>query len=228
MKRTAGIISLCLILSGLAQSHGIFNGLCKRDVPADFHRVVVPEGNADPMVIDGFFSKGEWNDAVKIAISENYSLYLKVGSGHLFIGLKSVKPVGMLLTEIYITSNDKEFYNLHSSMALGEGIIPFPADSRKLKFSVNNNVHWEANCCAYDKAEHEKWVAEGEPRERYDTIFKKKDGKEYKIDLVKFPGAPLKIMVGLRDDQGAVHFPGDASLENCDRWLELILPGSHK
>lgn len=136
--------------------------------------LIVPEGKGNPVSIDGIFSKGEWDDALKVSISESYDIYLKVGSGNLFIGLKAAKPIGMLLSEIYITSNDREFYNLHSSMALGEGLIPFPSDKSQVKFSVNNNKNWEANCCQENEDKYEKWVAGGQPREKYDEILKKR------------------------------------------------------
>jgi hypothetical protein len=108
-----------------------------------------------------------------------------------------------------IASNEKEFYNLHSSTALGEGINPFPSDQKSLKFSVNNNSHWEANCDAIDNVEEEKWIAAGRPNdgEKYDKIFKRKDGKEYKINLDKFSGTRLKISVGLREAKEEAHFP---------------------
>jgi len=226
MKKPTVVICLFVFLAATAQSREIFDAARKDDLQTILNRVVVPEGSQ--VAIDGKFSKGEWDDALKLSISENYDVCLKVCSGDLFIGLKAAKPVGMLLTEIYLTSNGKEFYNLHSSMALGEGLIPFPADRSKIKFSVNNNIHWEANCCTYNKVEHEKWVAEGEPRDKYDRIFEKKDGKEYKINLIKFSGTPLKMSGVIRDAKGAIHFPDNLGFENSDGWVELVLPSRKK
>jgi hypothetical protein len=191
-------------------------------------KVLVPEGN--PIVVDGIFSKGEWDDAFKLPISEDYNLYLKVVSGSLCIGLKSPKPIGMLLTEIYITSNEKEFYNLHSSASLGEGVNPFPSDFKSLKFSVHNNKKWEANCDTFDKVEEEKWNAAGEPNdpEKYDKVFYKKDGKEFRIDLNKFSGARLKIAMVWRSAKGVAHFPDNLNIKSWDSWTELIFPPKKK
>lgn len=75
---------------------------------------------------------------------------------------------------------------------MGEGIIPIPADRSQVKFSVYNNKNWVANCCRQNEDKHEKGVAEGQPGEKYDEIFEKKEGKEYKINLDKLPGARLR------------------------------------
>lgn len=229
MKTSASALFFFMAIAALAvaaQSQEIFDLIRKGDVQAVSNRIIVPEGKQ--VVIDGIFSKDEWDDALRLSISENYDIYLKVNSGNLFIGLKSAKPIGMLLTEIYITSNEKEFYNLHSSAALGEGVIPFPSDLKSLKFSVNNNKNWEANCDAFDKVEEEKWYPGGKPNgpEKYDKTFKKKDGKEYKINLNKFSGTRLKMAVGLRGAKGAAHFPDNFDFKSWEGWTELILPFS--
>lgn len=194
--------------------------------------IIVPEGKSHQIVIDGIFSTGEWDDALKFPISEQFEIYLIVDSGILFIGLKSAKPLGMAVSEIYITSNDNEFYNLHSSLALAEGVIPF---GQSPKFTVNYYQDWEANFCKYNKVNYEKWVAEGKPfddLEKYNEIFEKTDGREYRINLNKFTGTRLKMIAGLTYTQGAakknVRYPENASLENSDSWLELILPSLTK
>lgn len=206
------ILISCLLLATALAANALTN------------KVIIPEGK--PIIVDGMFSKGEWDDALKLLISEDYNLYLKVVSGSLCVGLKSPKPIGMLLTEIYITSNEKEFYNLHSSAALGEGVIPFPSDLKSLKFSVNNNKKWEANCDTFDKVEEEKCNAAGKPNdpEKYDKVFYKKDGKEFKIDLNKFSGTRLKFAMGLRSAKGEAHFPDNFNFKNWDSWIELVLP----
>jgi hypothetical protein len=192
--------------------------------------IIVPAGRGDQIVINGIFSKGEWDDALKIPMSGRFDIYLVVDSGTLFIGMKSAEPLGMVVSEIYITSKENEFYNLHSSRTLGEGVIPF---GQPPKFTVNYHEDWEANFCEYDKVNYDKWVAEGKPLddfERYDAIFEKTDGREYRISLNKFTGTNLKMVVGLIYTEGAlkknVRFPADADHENRDSWVELILPSS--
>ncbi len=194
--------------------------------------ITVPEGKSNQIVIDGIFSAGEWDDALKFPISEQFDLYLMVDSGILFIGLKSAKPLGMAVSEIYITSNDNEFYNLHSSARLGEGIISF---GQSPKFTVNYYKDWEANFCQHNKVKYEKWVTEGKPLddlEKYNETFEKTDGREYRINLNKFTGIRLKMIAGMTYTQGAakknVRFPENASLENSDSWVELILPSLTK
>ena len=190
--------------------------------------IIVPTGKSNQIVIDGIFSTGEWDDALKFPINEQFYIYLMVDSGTLFIGLKSEKSLGMAVSEIYITSSDNEFYNLHSSLSLAEGVIPF---GQSPKFTANYYKDWEANFCKYNKVNHEKWIAEGKPFDdlkKYNEIFEKTDGREYRINLNKFTGTRLKMIAGLTYLQGAakknVRFPENASLKNSDSWVELILP----
>jgi len=199
---------------------------------AQSRSIIVPKGESDKIVIDGLFSAGEWDNALKFPISEKFDIYLMVDSGILFIGMKSADPLGMAVSEIYITSNDNEFYNLHSSAALGEGVISF---GQSPKFKVNYYSDWEANFCKHNKVNYEKWVAEGKPLddlEKYNEIFKKTDGREYRINLNKFTGTRLKMIAGLTYTQGAakknMRYPENASLKNSNDWVELILPSSNK
>ena len=46
----------------------------------------VPEGDGRPVLLDGLFSPGEWEDAKKIEIHPNVHLYLKKYGGHVFFG----------------------------------------------------------------------------------------------------------------------------------------------
>ncbi|MDH4195787.1 MAG: hypothetical protein OEW05_00105 [Candidatus Aminicenantes bacterium] len=161
-------------------------------------------------------------------ISDRHEIYLKADSEDLFVGLKSALPLGLMLSEIHVTSNEKVFIKLHSSARLGEGSGAFPSDFRQSKFGVDNAQDWEANVDVMEKIKEEEWIAQGRPTEKYDDIFKKKDGKEYRISLKKLAGSRLRMIAGLRDSKGTVNFPRDGTLENCDNWLELILPGPIK
>ena len=43
----------------------------------DTESIRVPDGNGKPVLLDGLFSPGEWEDAEKIDVHPNVSLYLK-------------------------------------------------------------------------------------------------------------------------------------------------------
>ena len=39
--------------------------------------IKVSEGNSNPILIDGIFSKDEWQDAVTVRVNDSVTLYLK-------------------------------------------------------------------------------------------------------------------------------------------------------
>jgi len=195
--------------------------------------IVVPEGKGRQVITDGIFSIGEWDDALIYFIAENYNIYLKADTEIIYIGLKSAKQIGALVCEIRITSNEKEVFLLHVSGALGEGISGFPATTR---FDLNNNKNWEANFLKADSLKEEAWIAAGSPLEKYDDVYNKRDGVEFKIYRKKFTGNSLKFTIGWvrvevegkKIDKRTYNYPENVSLRNADNWVELILPTTKK
>jgi len=51
-------------------------------VPAQ-ESIAVPEGNGKPVLLDGLFARGEWDDALRISIHDRIKLFLKVVLFHL-------------------------------------------------------------------------------------------------------------------------------------------------
>jgi hypothetical protein len=191
--------------------------------------IVVPEEKGKQMVTDGMFSNGEWDDALSYPIAGNYNIYFKADSEILYIGLKSDKRIGELVCEIRITSNEREVFLLHVSGALGEGISGFPATT---KFDLNNNKNWEANFLKADSLKKAAWIAAGSPNDKYDDIYNKRDGIEFKIYRKKFTGNSLKFTIGWirvevkakKIDKRIYNYPENAGLRNVNNWVELILP----
>ena len=191
--------------------------------------IAVPEGKGKQVIMDGIFSLDEWDDALAYSVADNYDIYLKADSEILYIGLKSAKRIGELVCEIRITSNEKEVFLLHVSGALGEGISGFPATT---KFDLNNNKNWEANFLKADSLKEAAWVAAGSPIDKYDDVYHKRDGIEFKIYRKKFTAKSLKFTIGWirvevkgkKIDKRTYNYPENASLRNADDWVELILP----
>ena len=188
-------------------------------------RIIVPAGNGDKIVSDGIFSKGEWSGAHIVSIAEDFNLYIIAYSGNLYIGLKSAELIGVMVSEIYFTSNEKEYFNLHSSSALGEGINTF---GNSPKFTVNSNKGWEANTEKQNMERLEKWKSDGKPIEKYSDTHEKLDGKEYKVSLNKFEGKHLRMKMRIIFVKGAtkkiVNYPKNSSFDDSNDWIELIIP----
>jgi hypothetical protein len=227
------VIAVILLTTFEPQAQVTNSDKQKNDKPYDARSkiIVVPEGKGKQVVTDGMFSIGEWDDALSYSVADNYSIYLKADSDILYVGLKSAKPIGELVCEIRITSNGREIFLLHVSGALGEGISGFPATT---KFDLNNNKYWEANFLQADPEKKEAWIAAGKPIEKYDDIYEKRDGIEFKIYRQKFTGASLKFTIGWirvevegkKIDKRIYNYPESASLENADKWVEFILPAT--
>jgi hypothetical protein len=71
--------SLVLILMVLAVVSSAQAGVSAQSLsPADApKRLTVPEGNGKPVLLDGIFAPGEWDDALKVPIHDRIDLFLK-------------------------------------------------------------------------------------------------------------------------------------------------------
>ena len=191
--------------------------------------VVVPEGNGQPMLIDGLFSPGEWDDAQKRHINDRVDLYLKVNSGHLFLGLKYTDPVGVI-TDIWITADDKTVYQLHSSGALAEGVLSLPvAEERLDNYIVGYSKDWNANEVKTDRKKRDAWMAAGRPggiEAQRNHLFPS-DGKEFQILQSKFSGNRLKLRIMSGDAKSFFIFPEKTDLKSTENWMELVLPAKN-
>ena len=50
--------------------------------------IAVPEGNGVPVITDGIFSPGEWDDAHRLALTPSVQLFVKQYRGVVFIGVR--------------------------------------------------------------------------------------------------------------------------------------------
>jgi len=177
-------------------------------------RIVVPVARASRVVIDGTFSPGEWDGAFRQPLGDNFEVYLLADSENLYVGFKFLKDVeASFLSEVYVATSDRQFVNLHSSGALGEGVNDFPLQGGRTRFSVvtppggNRATGWESNAT---------------PRET------RVQGKEFKINRAKLPGATVRLAAVMMVVNSAMretgNFPKDHGFSSADGWAELVLP----
>lgn len=182
-------------------------------------KVTVPfEANCQ-IKIDGLFPENEWKEALKFNISDGFEIFLLADSENLFIGLKYAGKVADYkqaldcVSEVYISKNDIEFYNLHSSARLAEGINQFSASLKQAKYSLEDVSGWEANCGSHVRDNNMNC-----------------NGVEYKISLSKITGSSFKMAVNILavnfSFRESASFPVNYSFANPDKWLELIIPNS--
>lgn len=86
-------------------------------VPASLE---VPAGNGRPVLLDGLFAAGEWDDALRVPVHERVELLLKRNSGYLFLGLKFKDALGVIV-DLWLTSDDETVCQMHSSGSSARG-----------------------------------------------------------------------------------------------------------
>ncbi|OFX86016.1 MAG: hypothetical protein A2W99_16580 [Bacteroidetes bacterium GWF2_33_16] len=170
--------------------------------------------------VDGLFPEEEWNHALNFKISESFEIFFLANSENLYIGIKyagkiaDYKQALDCVSELYISTNNEEFYNLHSSARLAEGINKFSGSLKQAKYSLEEVNGWEANSGSHVK--------------NNDLNCK---GVEYRISLDKITGQSVKLAVNILavnfSFRESVVFPADYSFKDSDKWLELIIQNSY-
>lgn len=191
--------------------------------------IAIPKNNCQQISADGNFNNYEWSNAIELPQPDNYTVYLKADDDILAVGLVFPKPMGELVCEIRFTSDDKEVFLLHSSGGMGEGVSGFPSTT---KFELNNIKLWESNFSTKNAEKEAEWISVGKPLERYDEVYNKRDGIEFKISRKKITGNTLKFSIGWvrveiidgKPDFRQYNYPINASLLNSDNWIKLIFP----
>jgi len=217
------VLSITGFLAGLSFAQGDHRGAPSAPSAPSLESIAVPVGNGKPVLLDGLFAPGEWDDALSVAIHDRIKLLLKVNSGHLFLGLKYEDASGVI-TDLWLTSDDKTVYQMHSSGQLGEGVLSLPFADKTSEILIGYTKDWDANEIKSDSKKKAEWQAAGRPKEGYRQTLFPSNGKEYQIVLSKFGGRRLKMRLMSGDPKGLVIFPDKTDLKSTDDWLELVLP----
>ena len=227
MNKRLTILSITCVLAGAGFAlAGQQPGPSAPSVPAP-RSIAVPEGNGKPVLLDGIFAPGEWDDALRVPIHERVELFLKTNSSHLFLGLKFKDGLGVI-TDLWMTADDKTVFQMHSSGQLGEGVLTLPVPEAKPKTITETTIgytkDWDANEIRSDSKKKAEWQAAGRPAEGYRKVLFPSDGKEYQIVLSKFSSRRLKMRFLAGDPKGLIIYPENSDLKSAEGWLELVLP----
>ncbi len=174
---------------------------------AQSRSVVVPRGEPRAINLDGTFSPGEWDGAVRYRIFADVDLLLAADDEALRIGLKYAAPAAFRSVDLFITSDRREFLNLHASMALGETRLTFPVtpETGLGRLEIGRHIDWDAN--HGDKAA---------PTVRV-------EGNEFRILRRRIGGDRPRLSIQSWLEEKVV-YPAAADLRSADGWVELVLP----
>ncbi len=186
----------------------------KQARPARIEPVTVPTGDGAPVITDGVFSAGEWNDALEMPVVDGVTMLLKEYRGVVFLGLRGVKsPVDM-----WLAAPGGPIEKLHVSFALIQ--VPVPPSGPEPKARLGFTTGWYANELRRDEEEFQRMLKEG--RDDWDaqqaTTYPL-DGIEYAIRRSKVPGRVW--LMRLFAPGSMVIYPASTSERTTDGWLEL-------
>jgi hypothetical protein len=75
--------------------------------------VAVPRGDGAPVITDGIFTAGEWDDALKIVVNDGVTAYLKEYRGVVFVGVRGQQANGIGPSELSLAGSDGVIRKLH-------------------------------------------------------------------------------------------------------------------
>jgi hypothetical protein len=188
--------------------------------------VTVPRGDGAPVITDGIFTAGEWDDALKIVVNDGVTLYLKEYRGVVFVGVRGQQSNGIGPSELSLAGSDGIIRKLHRSFALAEVVVPPDGPEPKLRLGFTSA--WYANEQRRDDAEFVRLQKEGkDPMSIMQATNYPSDGIEFAIRRSKVPGQIWRLRLWasafIDGKPGMVAYPPDSAERATDGWLELRL-----
>jgi len=215
MPWTAVVLALILFSSGIA--------LFGQDRPT----IRILEGNGKPVLTDGIFSPGEWDDALKIEVRPNVQLYLKQSAGFVFIGVKYT-PFPLAVIDLFISPDGKAIRHLHVSAQLGERLLnDTPGVEDDPEFTWGDTTGWYANEIRWNEGKVRALTKEGKSQgDAQVAALYKYDGFELQIRESKFASESWLVRLETPmppDWSKPVVYPEGTDAASTRGWLKLII-----
>lgn len=183
-------------------------------------RIDVPAGTGVPVITDGTFTQGEWDDALRIPVSDEVTLLVKEHGGVVFVGVHGSAPNIVGPSELSIAPPGGPIVKLHVSFGLYEVVLPPTGAEPKARLGFTSG--WYANEIRKDDEAAERLRNEGKPP--FGAIYPS-EGIEFAIRRSKVPGGLWRLRLWasaiVRGAPGALTYPSDAADRVTDDWLEL-------
>ena len=194
--------------------------------PAAVAPVRVPEGNGTPVVTDGIFTPGEWDDATAIAAGQGIELRVKQVRGVVFIGVRGQGTTSVGPSELFLAAPGGPIQVLHVSYQLGEIVLPSAGERPPFRFGLTSG--WYANEFRRDMELSARLQKEGKPPiEVIRATSYPSDGIEFAIRRAKLPGSTWLMRAAISalvaGTPSMVVYPAAAAETATAGWLELTL-----
>ncbi len=205
--------SMCLLLASLGAA-------------VETETVKAPEGKCEPVLVDGVFSPGEWDDAWQKDLGSGVKLYLKKIGQYVFVGVQFLPFKGSNV-DLFISPDGRTICHFHASAQIGELWLQANSpDGQEPEFIWGDTSDWYANEIRWNQKQVNKLVKEG--RNMYqaqDMSLYRYDGFEFQIRASKFPSKSwlIRLESPMPPDWERFVFPAGTTMKKTDDWLRLDL-----
>ena len=191
----------------------------------DAETMIIPMGDGVPILLDGLFSPGEWEDAKRIDIHENVSLFLKAYGGHVFIGVR-ISPFRTSAVDMFFCRDGGRIHHLHASAQIGERLLDDNSGRwDRPPFVWGKTADWSANEVRWDERKMQALIQEGRDEgEAQEAANYTYDGFEFQVRESKFgPGPwPFRIEVPMAPHiDKPVIFPAGTRMTPVKGWARF-------
>jgi hypothetical protein len=188
--------------------------------------VVVPQGRCTPVVTDGLFTAGEWDDAARVVVAESVTLLVKELGGVVFIGVRGQVQAGIGPSEVFLAAPSGPVHRLHVSAQLAETVLPALGEAPPYRFGLTTG--WYANELRRDEELAGKLMRDGRPPiEQVMATYYPSDGIELAVRREKIEGTVWLLRLAasalVGDRPAMVVYPPDTAERATDGWLKLRL-----
>jgi hypothetical protein len=186
--------------------------------------VAVPEGDGSPVITDGLFTPGEWDDALRLVLADTVTMHVKEHRGVVFVGVRGQVQAGIGPSELFLAAPGGPIRKLHVSAQLAEALLPAAGAEPPLRFGLTTD--WYANELRRDEDLAARLMKEGRsPIEVITASSYPSDGIEFAIRRSKLPGKAwlLRLWASafVAGKPGMIVYPPGAAERTTDGWLEL-------
>lgn len=189
-------------------------------------RLVVPEGDGRPVLLDGVFSSGEWEDATAVVADSSVTLHFKRNRGDVFIGA-NLTNLHVPVIDVFLQSGEGPIMQFHASAQLGERELSAHGEENDPAFHWGVTSGWYANEVRWDQIVRDSLLTEGvDPNEARLATMVRYDGFELQLRRAKLGGSEWRLHVEVMagPDYEIPHvYPEGTDRRSTDGWLVLEL-----
>jgi hypothetical protein len=136
---------LAAVISFLAVCPGCTNRESDAILSPDDGVYSVPTGDGRPVMTDGIFQQGEWDDAATLVINDSVSVLFKHYRNHFFFAVDSRRLLSPSV-DLFLCSDSQRIIQMHVSAQLGERELHVaPAISEDTAWVWGRTSGWYAN-----------------------------------------------------------------------------------